>query len=67
MSDLKDNLKKKSNLNILGFSKEVKRVELGLCPACKDPIRTEDFKDPLSFKEYNISGLCQKCQDSIFE
>ena len=67
MSDLKDNLKKKSNLNILGFSKEVKRVELGLCPICKDSIRAEDFKDSLSFKEYNISGLCQKCQDSVFE
>ena len=24
------------------------------------------FKDPLSQKEYAISGLCQGCQDSVF-
>ena len=25
-----------------------------------------EFRDALSKKEYGISGLCQKCQDSIF-
>jgi hypothetical protein len=25
-----------------------------------------DFRDDLSRKEYTISGLCQKCQDSVF-
>ena len=25
-----------------------------------------EFRDELSRKEYTISGLCQKCQDSIF-
>jgi len=25
------------------------------------------FKDDLSAKEYTISGLCQQCQDDIFE
>lgn len=25
------------------------------------------FKDELSQKEYSISGLCQKCQDIIFD
>ena len=25
-----------------------------------------EFKDEISKKEYTISGLCQKCQDSIF-
>lgn len=25
-----------------------------------------EFRDDLSRKEYSISGLCQKCQDSIF-
>ena len=24
------------------------------------------FRDPLSAKEYTISGLCQDCQDSVF-
>jgi len=25
-----------------------------------------DFKDTLSIKEYSISGLCQQCQDAIW-
>lgn len=24
------------------------------------------FRDDFSFKEYSISGMCQKCQDKIF-
>lgn len=24
------------------------------------------FRDSLSQKEYSISGMCQKCQDSVF-
>jgi hypothetical protein len=26
-----------------------------------------EFKDELSKKEYGISGMCQKCQDKVFE
>lgn len=25
------------------------------------------FRDALSLQEYRISGLCQQCQDSVFE
>ena len=25
-----------------------------------------EFRDPLSVKEYEISGLCQECQDKVF-
>ena len=25
-----------------------------------------EFDDPLSIKEYSISGLCQKCQNEVF-
>lgn len=25
-----------------------------------------EFRDPVSCKEYSISGLCQKCQDAFF-
>lgn len=32
---------------------------------CGKPIT--GFKDILSQKEYRISGLCQACQDSIFD
>ena len=36
------------------------------CPACRDPIVIADFVDLLSVREYEISGLCQKCQDKFF-
>jgi len=66
MSNLKDDNQKKSNLRAFGFDAEVKSVEMGCCPFCKDPIKVEDFKDDLSRKEFNISGLCQSCQDKMF-
>ena len=36
-----------------------------VCISCRNPATS--FKDELSAKEYSISGLCQNCQDSIFE
>ena len=48
-----------------GFGKEIQRVELGLCPFCGNPIKTEDFRDELSRREAKISGMCQKCQDDF--
>jgi len=35
------------------------------CPMCRQPVG--NFKDALSAKEYQISGLCQRCQDEVFE
>jgi hydrogenase maturation factor len=40
------------------------RIEHKCCPVCTLPIT--EFKNALSEKEYEISGLCQDCQDSIF-
>ena len=57
-------------------SKEMKRVmrelfpvqetrkDCGLCPICGNPIG--EFRDELSKREFEISGMCQNCQDSIF-
>jgi len=39
-------------------------LQNNLCVSCHHP--AGEFRDPLSAKEYNISGLCQTCQDSIF-
>jgi hypothetical protein len=36
-----------------------------ICVTCGE--LAEEFKDKLSEKEYKISGMCQKCQDSIFD
>ena len=66
MSELKDNKFKKSNLRGAGFDDEVKRVELGLCPFCSNPVKVEDFRNEISRREFNISGMCQKCQDDFF-
>jgi len=34
------------------------------CVMCKG--EASSFRDPLSKKEYTISGMCQECQDSVF-
>ena len=39
-------------------------LEKGYCPLCKQMIG--DFRDELSEREYNISGMCQSCQDDVF-
>ena len=49
---------------LMPYAKEA--VERDKCPTCGSSIREEDFKDNLSKKEYSISGMCQKCQDSVF-
>ena len=35
-----------------------------VCVTCGGPIG--EFRDRLSEREYKISGMCQKCQDSVF-
>lgn len=50
-----------------GFSDEVEIAREGLCPFCHRKIDPKtEFVDDLSVTEYNISGLCQKCQDGFF-
>lgn len=34
------------------------------CVMCKG--EASSFRDPLSKKEYTISGMCQSCQDSVY-
>jgi hypothetical protein len=34
------------------------------CPFCKQDVL--GFRDALSQREHQISGLCQKCQDEMF-
>ncbi len=40
-------------------------IEADTCGGCGGP--AEQFKDELSMREYEISALCQLCQDAIFE
>jgi hypothetical protein len=39
-------------------------IENDICVSCGEP--AVEFTDELSRREYAISGLCQKCQDNIF-
>lgn len=51
----------------VGFENEVTLVENFICPMCKTDLAGHKFRDKLSLKEFTISGLCQKCQDNIFD
>jgi len=55
-------------MTMLGFSKEMENLKNGVCVFCKS-IKTNksDFDDALSWKEFQNSGICQKCQDEIFK
>jgi hypothetical protein len=49
-----------------GFSKEVDMVDSKICPFCSKPIVPSEFRDRKSIREYEISGLCQECQDDFY-
>ena len=53
-------------LQQVGFGEEVKAVEQGVCPLCRHKVDKDEFRDESSCKEFEISGLCQSCQDDIF-
>lgn len=57
----------KDIMRLAGFGKEVEAVENCNCPMCKETVSWDSFKDEISKREYRISGMCQKCQDSIWE
>ena len=58
------------NRNIMkavGFGREVMLVDEGKCPFCKKVVASDSFKDAISKVEFEISGLCQECQDETFK
>ena len=38
----------------------------GLCPFYGKDMSNPTFRDEASKKEYQISGICQECQDNYF-
>lgn len=48
---------------VLGTDVE-KDIDEKRCPTCQQPVG--EFRNDSSRREYSISGMCQKCQDSIF-
>lgn len=53
-------------LKKIGFVKEADNIQYHKCPLCGKAINKADFKDTVSLREYNISGMCQACQDRIY-
>ena len=41
------------------------RVINGCCTYCAKALT--EFRDEISKKEYSVSGMCQPCQDEIFQ
>lgn len=46
------------------FPGTMEAIESNCCPMCRNPIG--EFRDDLSIREYEISGMCQECQDIAF-
>ena len=38
--------------------------DAGKCPTCEKLVG--QFRDELSKREFEISGMCQECQDNVF-
>ena len=51
----------------MGLSEMFKRKDEGLCPFCGREVNMDDFRDDLSRHEFELSGLCQMCQDYFFK
>lgn len=43
------------------------KVVMGQCPFCNLDVTDDGFRDETSRREFNISGLCQCCQDEFFD
>lgn len=57
-----------SAYKLKGKSQErrLEQILKGCCPMCEQPINTGTFRDSQSLAEYQISRLCQDCQDKLF-
>ena len=48
----------------MAFPEAVEDIRNKKCPTCGGDIG--EFRDEISKREYEISGMCQKCQDSVY-
>jgi hypothetical protein len=51
-------------IDILTNGKHSECIRNGICTFCGNKAKV--FRNELSKKEYQISGLCQGCQDKVF-
>ena len=53
----------------MGDPNALDRASSALVPdfcRCAEPLAERDFRDSLSYREFTISGLCQRCQDRVW-
>lgn len=43
-----------------------KTADHSFCPFCKEPVTIDSFGNDSQKKEFEITGLCPKCQDKVF-
>jgi len=48
------------------FPAEAAMRDMRICPLCQVAINPGDFRDAISLRESEISGMCQTCQDNFF-
>jgi hypothetical protein len=60
------NTGKKKFLKALGFGREVAIVKVCKCPLCSEIVDKGEFRGKAFMKEFESSGLCQGCQDTVF-
>jgi len=54
-------------MRTLGFGEMVDAVKKGICPLCGKKVIVDEFRDDISKREFKISGMCQSCQDKVFD
>ena len=54
-------------MKTMGFGESILNLKESICPFCNKKVNIDSFTDKLSLKEFNISGICQKCQNTFFE
>jgi hypothetical protein len=57
----------KNIMRLCGFEKAIEKVEGGICPLCDKKINLDEFRDDISRKEFDISGMCAACQQEVFK
>ncbi|MEM3908185.1 MAG: hypothetical protein QXV17_07195 [Candidatus Micrarchaeaceae archaeon] len=60
-----ESLRRKMMERIVDKKTLEEREKAGVCRFCGKPITK--FRDEASEREYRLSGLCQRCQDRMFE
>jgi len=59
-------IKKKNFLKSFGIKRAVSLVKECKCPLCADKVNKKEFRNDVFKKEFERSGLCQECQDTVF-